>query len=78
MTRSWLCIVLCKKLVIERHGEFGLKRGVEGRRSFPALGQASLREKPTPLLKNLGNTVGGRAFICVAVRDMVLRTRRVN
>jgi len=65
----------------ERHGEFGAERASEGRRSFPASGQADLTANAyTPTIEELHEDHWWAGlYPCHNERDIwILRTRRID
>jgi hypothetical protein len=65
----------------EYNGDFGIKRGVEGGRNFPAWGQADLTANAyTPAIEELGEDHWWAGlYPCQNERDVwVLHTRRID
>jgi hypothetical protein len=72
---------VAQESAFERHGEFGAKHAIEGRRNLPASGQAdSTVNAYTPAFEKLGKDYWwAGVYPCHNDRDIwVLRTRRIN
>jgi len=66
---------------IEQHGEFGVKNGIEGRKSFSAPGRADLTANVyTPVIEELcEDHLWAGLYPCHNERDIwILRTRRID